>query len=260
LIVVLFLTGQPLWVSGLIVVGFTTVAAMLGPALVRRFVTLERLTTNNEVAGFKFATVGVLYAVLLAFAIIVVWQKYNDADDTVAKEAGAAATLYHLSRGIGDAPGASLRGALTAYLGSAVTEEWPSMEKGNANKSTRQALEAVCTALLAGQSFDRNTALMSEIFYQLDVLTQARRARLVAAEGAVPGVVWMVLFGGAALVITFTLFFGTKNLRVQVLMTGPLSTLIFSELLIIVAIDRPFTGTVKVSPNALQEVLADFGS
>jgi len=27
------------------------------------------LTINNEIAGFKFATVGVLYAVLLAFVI-----------------------------------------------------------------------------------------------------------------------------------------------------------------------------------------------
>jgi hypothetical protein len=45
---------------------------MLGPSLVRRYVTLEKLTTNNEVAGFKFAVVGVLYAVLVAFAIIVV--------------------------------------------------------------------------------------------------------------------------------------------------------------------------------------------
>jgi hypothetical protein len=36
--------------------------------------------------------------------------------------------------------------------------------------------------------------------------------------------------------------------------------LIFSELLIIVAIDRPFTGPVKVEPTALAAVLADIGS
>ncbi len=101
---------------------------------------------------------------------------------------------------------------------------------------------------------------MSEIFYQLDVLTQARRARLTAAEGAVPGIVWLVLFGGAALTIAFTLFFGTLNLRAQTMMTGLLSILIFSELLIVVAIDRPFTGTVKVGPEALTDVLVDFGS
>ena len=42
-------------------------------------------------------------------------------------------------------------------------------------------------------------------------------------------------------------------------MTGALASLIFSGLLIIVAVDRPFSGTVKVGPEALVEVLEDFG-
>ncbi len=89
-------------------------------------------------------------------------------------------------------------------------------------------------------------------------MTQARRARLIAAEGAVPGVIWLVLFGGAVITIVFTFFFGTQNLRVQILMTGMLAMVIFGELLTIIAIDRPFTGPVKVEPTALIEVLADF--
>lgn len=255
----LFLTREPLWISGLILVGLGTTLAMLGPLLIRRFVTLDKLAINNEVAGFKFATVGVLYAVLLGFSVIVVWQKFADADDTVDKEGGAAAALYHLSRGIGGAPGAALRGALSGYLKSAVTEEWPAMGDGHESGSTRQALEAIYTALLAANSGNQNIALMSEIFYQLDVLTQARSAQLVAAEGAMPGVVSAILVAGALATIAFTFFFGTRNLRAQVLMTGLLSILIFSELWVIVAIDRPFTGTVKVGPAALADVLADFG-
>jgi len=66
------LSSQSLWISGAIIIGGGTLLAMLGPALVRRYVALDRLTINNEIAGFKFATVGVLYAVLLAFVIIVV--------------------------------------------------------------------------------------------------------------------------------------------------------------------------------------------
>jgi hypothetical protein len=89
-------------------------------------------------------------------------------------------------------------------------------------------------------------------------VTQARRSRLVIAEGTVPGVLWLVLFGGAILTICFTFFFGTENLLVQTLMTGMLSLLIFSGLLIIIAIDHPFAGSVKVTPEALSAVLEDF--
>ncbi len=43
-------------------------------------------------------------------------------------------------------------------------------------------------------------------------------------------------------------------------MTVLLSVLIFSELLIIVAVDYPFTGPIKVEPTALVRVLVDFDS
>ena len=69
-----FLTAEPLWLSGTLLLGVATLLAMASPVLVRRRVSLDRLRVNNEVAGFKFATVGVLYAVLLAFAVIVVWR------------------------------------------------------------------------------------------------------------------------------------------------------------------------------------------
>jgi len=67
-------------------------------------------------------------------------------------------------------------------------------------------------------------------------------------------------FRGRPLTVGFTFFFGTENLRAQTLMTGLLSTLIFSGLLIIVVIDRPFAGVVKVRPEALAKVLAEFSA
>jgi hypothetical protein len=57
--------------------------------------------------------------------------------------------------------------------------------------------------------------------------------------------------------IGYTFFFGAESLRAQALMTALLAMLIFSELLVVVGIDRPFSGTVKVGPNALVAVLAD---
>jgi len=100
---------------------------------------------------------------------------------------------------------------------------------------------------------------LSEILHQLDLLTQARRARLVAASGAVPGILWAVLVGGGFLTVGFTLFFAAENLRAQSVMTGVLAFLIFSGLLVIIAIDRPFVDPVKVAPEALSAVLKDLG-
>lgn len=258
-----YLTSHSLWLSGIIIIGLGTALSMCGPSLVRRYVALEKLTAHNEIAGFKFAAVGVLYAVLLAFAIIIVWEKFNAAETDVVREAGAAVTIYRLSDGLGGKPGAELRAGLSNYLRTAIAEDWPAMERNEVggSRAARRALNDIYAKLLSSGGGERpGDPVLSEILYQLDQMTQARRARLVAAEGAVPDILWFILFGGALITIVFTFFFGTQNLRAQTLMTGLLALLIFSELLIIITIDRPFTGSVKVRPEALAAVLEDFGA
>ncbi len=256
----MFLTTQPLWLTALLLLGLTTAVAMAGPAFVRRRVGLDKLSTNNEVAGFKFATVGVLYAVLLGFTVIVVWEKFSDAESNVAQEAGAAATVFRLADGLGADAGTALRARLTDYLEAAITRDWPDMERGEESPAATRALNGVYTAALSFNPTDgRGVAALAEILRQLDLMTQARRARLVLASGIVPGVIWLVLFGGAVLTVGFTFFFGTENLRAQTVMTGFLSLLIFSGLLVIVAVDHPFAGSVKVLPEALSRVVETFG-
>lgn len=253
------LTAAPLWIPAVLFVGAMPVVAMAGPVVVRRLVPLERLRSNNEVAGYKFATVGVLYAVLLAFVVIVVWEKFSQAENEVATEAGAASTLYRLWDGLGESRD-GLRAATTAYLTAVIDAEWPSMAAGHESPAATDALNRLYARLLADRPADDfGSDLLREALNQLDQLTQARRARIVMADGIVPGVVWAVLFGGAALTIGFTFFFGVENLRAQALMTGALALLIFAGLLVIVAIDRPFAGTVIVEPAPLANVLADFG-
>ena len=223
---IFFLTSAPLWLSGLLIVGLGTALSMLGPVVVRRYVTLERLTANNEIAGFKYAVLGVLYAVLLAFAIIVVWQKFSDAEANVAQEAGAATTIYRLSQGMSDKAAADIRGAVTNYLKVAIADDWPAMDLGTpgASASARRALDAIYAALLTSEPTERGgNAVVGELLHQLDLMTEARRSRLIAAEGNVPDVVWVVLFGGAVVTIVFTFFFGTSNLQVQIMMTGLLA-------------------------------------
>src|SRR5580704_16871935 len=135
----LFLTNH-LWLSGLFFLGAAALFAIAGPVIVRRHMSLESLTANNEVAGFKFAVIGVLYAVLLAFAVVVVWEKFNDAEKDIAQEAGAAATIYRLSEQTGADPGTAIREAITNYLKAAIAEDWPAMEQGRISPKVTHAL------------------------------------------------------------------------------------------------------------------------
>jgi hypothetical protein len=251
-------TQMPLWLAGVLLVVIPTALAMAMIFLIRRWVPLEVLSENNEVAGFKFAVVGVLYAVLLAFAVIVVWERFSEAESQVATEAGTAATLYRLGDGVEAPAGPAFHAAITAYLESVVNEEWPTMAQGEVSQGTTRALDGLYAAALAVQpANEREGVVLMEVLTQLNFLTEARRARLVTIEGIVPDVLWVVLFGGATVTIGFTFFFGARNLRAQALMTGILALLIFSGLLIIVSIDYPFSGDVHISPESIDRVLED---
>lgn len=249
----------PFWASALILVVIPTLIAGFGPAVVRRTVGLDRLAGNNEVAGFKFAVLGVVYAVLLGFAVIVVWEKFHDAESAVSQEAGTAVTLYRLSEAIGAPGGPPLRRAVREYVRSVIEDDWPAMAQGGMSEAATRTLNALYTTALGERPADaRAVALFSEVLLDLDQLTRSRRERLVLAEGSVPSLVWAVLSVGAVVTVGFTFFFGTPSLRAQGLMTALLAVTIFMGLLVIVSINGPFTGDVSVSPEPLRQVQADF--
>jgi hypothetical protein len=254
-----YLTRAPLWIAALCIC-LITLAAAFAPVVLRRRVALDWLKTNNEVAGFKFATIGVIYAVLLGFAVVTVWDRFSEAEATVSLEASAAATVFRLAKGLDDETSAALRDGMAAYLEAAIAQDWPAMQMGHGSNAATQALSGAYAALLHYQPKDaRGAALMTELLHQLDQVTQARRSRIVVSAGIVPGIVWIVLFGGALITIGFTFFFGSRNVYAQALMTGALSLLIFSALLVITAIDHPFAGSVRVASEPLEAVLLDLG-
>src|SRR5262249_52976085 len=82
------------WLWSLLLVGGTVLLSIAGTLIVRRLVGVEVLERHNEVAGFVYAVLGVVYAVLLGFAAITVWERYDRAQASVAQEANDLADLY----------------------------------------------------------------------------------------------------------------------------------------------------------------------
>jgi hypothetical protein len=254
----LSLCGLPLLLGALLIVALPTALAVLGPVVVRKRVPLSQLVKNNEVAGFQFATIGVTYAVILAFAIVAVWDKFSEAELLVLQEAGASATLFRISSGK-DPNAESARAALDEYLKIVIEEDWPKMAAEKESAEATRALGALYAAAMT-LADGRPQAIGGEIMKELASITQARRGRLHLARGSVPMALWIMLVGGALLTVGFTYFFGLENLRAQMTMTAGLALIVFMGLFVIVSYDHPFTGDVSVEPHPLRQVLENFHS
>ena len=255
-----YLSSLPMLVTFGLLVLLPTAVSMCGPVLARKLFGLDWLLGNNEVAGFKFAVLGVIYAVLLGFAVIVVWEKFSSADEAVTQEAAGIVSVYRLSGGLDASSQDAVREKLRNYVDTVINKDWPAMARGRLDPAAGNALSGIYAAILSfNPQTRRDEAVLNATLRDLDILVQGRRTRLVLVSDVMPNVLWYALFAGAFVTLTFTFFFGSRSLRAQTFMAGLLATLIFMALFVIVEIDHPFTGPVSVGPEALLTALAAAG-
>ena len=118
---------------------------------------------------------------------------------------------------------------------------------------TTDALGSLYRAAMAlNRSGTRSVADMSEVFTQIYNLTLARRVRLHLSTGLVPEIIWITLFAGAGLTVCFALFFGSPNGLAHLAMTAILSIVLAAGLVVIIALDHPFSGPVHISPESVR--------
>jgi hypothetical protein len=69
------LTTFPAPFLAVLMLGAFMVVAIGGLVLVRHYLRFKDREGLHEVAGFIYATIGVAYAVLMAFVVLVVWEQ-----------------------------------------------------------------------------------------------------------------------------------------------------------------------------------------
>lgn len=246
----------PLWVVGLIIIVAAEIYAVGLMLLTRYWYGVSRLSLNNEIAGFKFAVVGVFYAVMLAFVVIAVWEEYQSTEDAVRDEAKAAVDLYHVALALPD-QGDDIRDGVVQYVTDVRAKAWETMALGERNDAVAGELRDLNDAVLALKPRDRKEAvLFHHALDLLTIITDARNERLDSSNGSVPPILWFVLIVGGVITLGYPAFFAASNVGAQVLMTGSLAALVALSLLLGLAFDFPFTGTPHISKEPFADALA----
>src|SRR5918999_4592793 len=124
-------------VYGVLVVGGVCLLALAGFELVHRLVPATVRQRHNDVAGFIYAALGVIYAVILALVVIAVWEEYGAASETVEQEANAAADIFWLSDRLPEPRSTHIQELCRSYAEEVVDNEWPLMEQGQAPLMTQ---------------------------------------------------------------------------------------------------------------------------
>lgn len=236
-----------------VLLGFSLLVLILARWLVHR----RLLGKHNDLAGYLFTAVGVIYGVLLAFVAIMVWGQYNDAISNSVVEASQALTLYRdLNLYPDPKQTAVVKQALVAYLNSVIHEEYPALAQGRFSRPTEQAINRLWLAVHSFHPRDAyQEAVFRNILRDLDKLAALRTSRLAAAQINLPNIVWSVLIIGAGLTLVFASLFGTEKFWAHLLLVVLLAVLMASTLFLILEMDDPFMGGLSPQPTVFQEVL-----
>src|SRR5580704_7701520 len=93
----------PSWLLLVLGVGLAVVLACGGQLLVHRYVADANFLDDNDLNGYISGTIVTLFAVLIGFVTVVVWQQYDSMRDRVAAEASDVAGIWHDAVGLNPA-------------------------------------------------------------------------------------------------------------------------------------------------------------
>ena len=85
---------------------------------------------NNEVIGFVLTVVGTIYAVVLAFVVVVVWEHYDAAEANAEREVGAVSDMYRAADDLPPALRSTEQALVMRYIDLMINDELPAMQNG----------------------------------------------------------------------------------------------------------------------------------
>ncbi|MBB3747606.1 putative membrane protein [Mycolicibacterium sp. BK634] len=253
---VIWLLQLPAPLVGFVVVIITVGLAVTGLVVTRRVLPQARLAGGNEVAGHVFNLAGVLYAVLVAFVVVVVWEQLNSAEDGTEAEAAAISELLRDSAGLPEASRTAFQQSLIAYTNDVVDDEFPRMRQGDIIEQQSDHLTEVWQDFLQIQpASQREISFYQESITRLDELGHARKTRISGSQSEIPSELWVLLLGGGAVMLMFTYMFPSSDVVVHGALIALAGSLLAFVLYLTFAMEHPFVGSIAVSPEEYQNVL-----
>jgi Protein of unknown function (DUF4239) len=252
----LALLKLPLPVLGMLVVGFPVLLAAVGLLLVRSRVPHPRLQPHHDVAGYIYAGLAVLYAVLLAFVVIAVWGQFDATHVRVHKEADALGDLFREVQAFPTPVQRAIFDAVRTYAKAVIDEEWPSMARGAESPTAQRAYIDLWQAIrMVEPRTPAEINWHAAMLQSLTTMSDGRRDRLSDSRAVLPSVLWVALLSGGVINVGYTYLFGVRSLAVHLIITTALTAMTALLLLVILILDHPFAGRYRVESEPFMRQL-----
>jgi amino acid transporter len=228
------------------------------------YVVVAKLAATEWARAFKGVSpgmlppLGILFALLVGFIAVEVWNNFEKAKTAVATEASALRAVILLAEMFPQDERARLHAQVNRHIEVAVNEEWQQMAEQRATLSLLPTalIEALHGTLAMKPADDGLRYAQPEVIRALHTALEARRQRIVVSEAAVGSVKWVgILLQGLCTLVAIAIVH-SENRRASAISLTLFATGIALSVLLIAAYSRPFTGSNSVKPELLKQVVA----
>jgi Protein of unknown function (DUF4239) len=235
-------------------------AVSLSVYLVHKYWAYKSRQEHNDVAGFIFAAVSVLYGVLVAFVVIVGSDGLASARTTTYTEADQLADVYWMARSLPSPEGSEIQVLALKYAQTVIVEEWPLMAKDESSGQAQFLFDQMRADVFGFMPrTDQQEAIYEQELASINNLSAARRDRLAAMNETIPEPIWVVLIIGGVITVCFCLLFGLRNKLVHAATVASLAVLITISLFLIKNMQDPFANSPHIGPDAFRIFLSQAG-
>ena len=246
-----------------LVIGVPAAYAALGVVLGRKLLHGRVRERHNDVLVPIFLNAGVLFAVVLGFMVIAVWESYDAANTTVEMEAASLVSLYRTTYGLPPETGDKLRDMAQDYAKAVIDDEWPTQAAtGEGSSTARRAMGNMFRAFGDGTiSSETKTTypLICEAFMTaLTDVTAARNKRIIKANESLPWAMWLAAIGGAFIVISMSCLLYMEVAWPHVWMAAAMAALIGLLLFTCQIMSHSFSGPLAIGAESFEKTLLVF--
>ncbi len=202
-----------------------------------------------------------LYGITLAFSLYLANQEANEARETVEREAGSLEGMFEIAQQLPQPQRDRIQELTESYARTVVEEEWPLMERGEKSQENPRA-EALLDELQRNVvEYEPDTSAEQTLYSQGITLARdiedEREIRLLHSRQDSHTLLWYVLVAGGVITILHSLFFGSQVVWLHGLSVAALTTVVVLILFASYQLQAPFAGSVRIEPEAFEEVLND---
>ena len=241
--------------GSLLVLGIAAVTCA-APVVVTRLVPAEHRAPQNEVVGFVYAVVGVIYAVILAMVVVGLWNTEDQARTNTYAETDALLQVSWYAHSLPQPARNQIRDLALEYTRTVITAEWPLLADGQASAQAWTQFTRLREDIVTQQP--ATLADQTRYAQGLDAAAQlgnARRERLDQSADGIPELMWIALVLGGVIAVGFAFMFGMTSLRAHLSVVFSITVLIGSLLLLVYETNHPFTGPLRIQPAAFDLAL-----